>query len=104
MKKTIVSVLAVAIVLAVVNIAMAGEKMGGIIKKGELIVGVTGTQPPLNVTDKNGNIIGFDADLAKLIAANMGVKIKFEPMPFPHLLPALKAARSNPSQELKAGC
>ena len=93
MKKTVVLVLTVAMALAVVNIAMAGQKLDGIIKKGELVVGVTGTQPPLNVTDKSGNIIGFDADIAKLIATNMGVKIKFESMPFPHLLPALKAGK-----------
>ena len=93
MRKTIVLVLVSAILLTFVNIAMAGQKMDDILKKGELVVGVTGTQPPLNVTDKNGNIIGFDADIAKLIASNMGVKIKFESMPFPHLLPALDAGK-----------
>jgi polar amino acid transport system substrate-binding protein len=93
MRKTIVLVLVSAILLTVVNIAMAGQKMDDILKRGELVVGVTGTQPPLNVTDKNGNIIGFDADIAKLIASNMGVKIKFESMPFAHLLPALNAGK-----------
>ena len=93
MKKTIVFVLVSAMLLTVVNISMAGKKMDDIIKKGELVVGTTGTQPPLNVSDKNGKIIGFDADIARLIATNMGVKIKFETMPFPHLLPALKAGK-----------
>ena len=93
MKKTIILVLVAAMLLTVVNISVAGRKMDDILKKGELVVGVTGTQPPMNVADKNGNIIGFDADIAKLIASNMGVKIKFETMPFPHLLPALKAGK-----------
>jgi len=93
MRKTIVLVLVSAILLTMVSVCMAGKKMDDIIKKGELVVGVTGTQPPLNVTDKNGQIIGFDADIAKLIASNMGVKIKFSSMPFPELLPALKAGK-----------
>ena len=93
MKRAIVLVLVAAMLLTAVNISIAGNKMDGIIKKGELVVGLTGTQPPLNVTDKNGKIIGFDADIARLIATNMGVKIKFEAMPFPHLLPALKAGK-----------
>jgi polar amino acid transport system substrate-binding protein len=93
MKKTIVLVLVSAMLLTVVSVAMAGKKMDDILKKGELVVGVTGTQPPLNVTNKDGKIIGFDADIAKMIASNMGVKIKFSSMPFPELLPALKAGK-----------
>jgi polar amino acid transport system substrate-binding protein len=58
-----------------------------------LIVGITGTQPPLNATNKAGEIIGMDADIAKLIALHMGVKVKFSKMPFAKLLPALKAGK-----------
>ena len=56
-------------------------------------MGITGTQPPLNVTNKDGKIIGYDADIANLIAMNMGVKVKFDTMPFADLLPALKAGK-----------
>ena len=93
MKKICTLILAAVMLVAVVNIAAAGKKMDNILKKGELVVGITGTQPPLNATDKAGNIIGFDAEIAKLIAMNMGVKIKFATMPFPDLLPALKAGK-----------
>jgi polar amino acid transport system substrate-binding protein len=93
MKKTIVFVLITTLLLTVVNICLAGQTMDDILKKGELVVGITGTQPPLNVIDKNGKVIGFDADIATLIGNNMGVKVKFETMPFPHLLPALKAGK-----------
>ena len=93
MKKTVVLVLVAALLLMMVNIAAAGQAMDRILKKGELVVGITGTQPPLNVTNKDGKIIGYDADIAKLIAMNMGVKIKFATMPFAELLPALKARK-----------
>jgi polar amino acid transport system substrate-binding protein len=58
-----------------------------------VIVGITGTQPPLNATNKAGEIIGMDADIAKLIALHMGVKVKFAKMPFAKLLPALEAGK-----------
>lgn len=76
-----------------VTTAPAGTALKRILKKGELVVGIAGSQPPLNVTTKTGEIIGLDADIAKLIAMNLGVKLKFAAMPFPELLPALKAGK-----------
>ena len=93
MKKTVVLVLVSTLLLLAVNTALAGKAMDRILKRGELIVGITGTQPPLNVTNKDGKIIGYDADIANLIAMNMGVKVKFDTMPFADLLPALKAGK-----------
>ena len=93
MKKTVVLVLVSTLLLLAVNTAVAGKAMDRILKRGELIVGITGTQPPLNVTNKDGKIIGYDADIANLIAMNMGVKVKFDTMPFADLLPALKAGK-----------
>ena len=93
MKKTVVLVLVSVLLLMVADIAAAGKAMDSILKKGELLVGITGTQPPLNATNKDGKIIGYDADIARLIAMNMGVKVKFSTMPFAELLPALKAGK-----------
>ena len=93
MKKVFALILAAIMLVAVVNIAVAGKTLDSILKKGSLVVGITGTQPPLNATDKEGKIIGFDAEIARSIAMNMGVKIKFATMPFPDLLPALKAGK-----------
>lgn len=84
---TLVSLL----VLAFVASAPAGSVLDRILQRGELIVGTTGTQPPLNATTKDGKIIGLDADIAKGIAMSMGVKIQFATMPFAELLPALHA-------------
>ncbi len=93
MKKSVILVLVSVLLLMVVNIAAAGKAMDSILKKGELLVGITGAQPPLNATNKDGKIIGYDADIARLIAMNMGVKLKFSTMPFAELLPALKAGK-----------
>jgi len=78
------------LVLVFVASAAAGSIMDRILK-GELVVGTTGTQPPLNAITKDGKIVGLDADIAKRIAISMGVKVHFETMPFAELLPALYA-------------
>jgi polar amino acid transport system substrate-binding protein len=95
MKKACSLILAVAVTMLLVaaDTAVAGKAMDSILKKGELVVAITGTQPPLNVKNKEGKIIGFDADIAELIAKNMNVKIKFAVMPFPDLLSSLKAGK-----------
>ncbi len=94
MKKSFfVFILATLFVFSFAAIAPAGATLDGILKKGELVVGTTGAQPPLNATSKAGEVIGLDADIARLIAMSMGVKIKFSKMPFAELLPALQAGK-----------
>src|SRR5512136_1746807 len=89
MKKAVsVAVLVLFIALMLGGIASAGTVLEGILKKGELVVGITGDQPPLNATTKDGKIIGLDADIAQAIAMSMNVKIRFSKMPFSELLPA----------------
>ncbi len=94
MRKTVVLILvSTLLLLMMVNVAVAGKAMDSILDKGELVVGITGSQPPLNATNKDGKIIGYDADIARIIAMNMGVKLKFASMSFAELLPALKAGK-----------
>lgn len=69
------------------------SKFQEILQKNELIVGMTGKQPPLNSKDQAGQLIGLEPDLARRIAEAMGVKIKFEGMDFFELFPALESGR-----------
>jgi polar amino acid transport system substrate-binding protein len=62
-----------------------------ILKRGELIVGTAGNMPPLNMTDKKGEIIGLEVDMAHYFAAAMGVELNLVKKPFSELLPALEA-------------
>jgi polar amino acid transport system substrate-binding protein len=94
MKKTIsIAVLVLLFVLMCGSIASAGTILDGVLKKGELIVGITGDQPPLNATTKEGEVIGLDADIARAIAMSMNMKIRFSRMSFPELLPALQTGK-----------
>jgi polar amino acid transport system substrate-binding protein len=66
-----------------------------ILKSGELVVGTAAGMPPLNMTTKEGKIIGFEPDLAATIASGMGVTLRLEAMPFAELLPALESGKLN---------
>jgi len=92
MKKTFVFVaLLFALSLMFAMTASAGPAMDRIMKKGELVVGTSGAQPPMTANTKKGKIVGLDADISRAMADAMGVKVKFVLMPFAKLLPALEA-------------
>lgn len=73
--------------------ALAGATLDRIIEKGELVVGISGDQPPLHAKTGTGELIGLDIDISKVMANAMGVKLKIANMPFPELLPALEAGK-----------
>lgn len=58
-----------------VTIASDGD-IAYIQDKGTLIVGITNFAP-MDYKDENGEWIGFDADMAKLVAQELGVEVQF---------------------------
>ena len=88
-RKILIVALALVLLFSFAASAPAGRIMDRILKNGELVVGTTGKQPPLNATTKDGKIIGLDADIARGIAMGLGVEVRFKTMPFPELLAAL---------------
>jgi polar amino acid transport system substrate-binding protein len=62
--------------------ASASPVIDRILQRGRLVVGMAGNMPPLNMTTKEGELIGYEVDLAKAMAMAMGVKAKMEVMPF----------------------
>ncbi len=69
----------------------ASANLERIQQQGELVVGVTGNMPPMNMKETSGKITGLDVDLARIMASAMGVDLRLESMPFSDLLPALQA-------------
>lgn len=53
-----------------------GSDMEYIKDKGTMVVGIT-VYPPMDYKDENGEWIGFDAEFAKLVAKELGVKAEF---------------------------
>ena len=73
--------------------ASASPVIDRILQRGELAVGMTGNMPPLNMTSKEGELIGYEVDLARAMAKAMGVRAKPVVMPFAELLPALQSGK-----------
>ncbi|MEM7437196.1 MAG: transporter substrate-binding domain-containing protein [Myxococcota bacterium] len=73
--------------------SQAQSTLNRVLKTGELRVGMTADQPPLNVRDKNGQMIGFEVDLAQGLAHALGVELRIVQLPFGQLLGALKKGR-----------
>jgi len=73
--------------------ASASPVIDRILQRGELAVGMTGNMPPLNMTSKEGELIGYEVDLARAMAKAMGVRAKLVVMPFADLLPALQSGK-----------
>lgn len=48
--------------------------------KGKFIVGLDDAFPPMGYSNKEGEIVGFDIDLAKAVAEEMGINVEFQPV------------------------
>ncbi|QEK12670.1 amino acid ABC transporter substrate-binding protein [Crassaminicella thermophila] len=49
-------------------------------EKGNFILGLDDSFPPMGFRDEKGEIVGFDIDLAKEVAKRMGVELKVKPI------------------------
>ena len=56
--------------------ASADSDLEYVKSQGKLVVGITDFEP-MDYKDENGEWIGFDADMAKLVAEKLGVEIQF---------------------------
>lgn len=70
--------------------AVAGQRLDHILRSGELRVGLSGDQPPLNMKNKQGEIVGLEVDLVRALADSMGLGVKLVQRPFAELLGALE--------------
>lgn len=81
MKKVIALMLSMMMVLSLAACAPSGNNadqtdMEYVKEKGTLIVGIT-DYAPMDFEDENGEWIGFDADMAKAFAEELGVDVEF---------------------------
>jgi polar amino acid transport system substrate-binding protein len=74
LRKTLTGLAAVAALTAIAApAAMAQEKslLDDILARGKLIVGTGSTNAPWHFKDEQGNLVGFDIDIAKMIATGL---------------------------------
>ena len=59
--------------------------------KGKLRVGMAADYPPYESYDAQGNVVGLDADIAAMIAEQLGVELEIVPMEFDTIISAVTA-------------
>jgi len=88
MKKSVLIITAIVLMFS----ACAKKESGGLLeevkKRGVLRVGMS-TFVPWAMNDKEGKLIGFEIDVAKELAKDMGVKVEFVPTKWSGIIPAL---------------
>jgi polar amino acid transport system substrate-binding protein len=70
--------------------AAPSTRLAHILETGKLRVGMSGEQPPLNMTSRAGELVGLEVALARVLAATIGVQLDLVRIPFPRLLDALE--------------
>ncbi|MDY0132042.1 MAG: transporter substrate-binding domain-containing protein [Desulforegulaceae bacterium] len=104
MKKNIMKFAVSALVIAGVLFAGCSKKeedkkeltqFDKIKKKGQITIGTSPDYPPFESIDDDGNIVGFDIDLAKEIAKELGVEAKFVSMGFDSIITAVKNGQTD---------
>jgi polar amino acid transport system substrate-binding protein len=98
MRKIITVLLVIAIVLGlagcnrlsgrVSEVQVEESLLDTISRRGVLKVGLS-TFVPWAMNDKNGELIGFEVDVARRLAEDMGVDIEFIPTKWSGIVPAL---------------
>ncbi|HAK45040.1 MAG TPA: amino acid ABC transporter substrate-binding protein [Spirochaeta sp.] len=85
--KKIASVFAMLMLASIVFAGGAQETASGednslkyIMEKGSIVLGLDDSFPPMGFRDTNGEIAGFDIDLAKEVCSRLGVELELQPI------------------------
>ena len=87
----IAALLLLVVGITTVQIANADASvLAGIQQRGTLVLGTSANMPSMS-EKRDGKVVGFDIDLARLMASGMGVKLEIKTLPFNGLLSALES-------------
>ena len=96
-RRVIILLTAVAFVLCMPVLSQAGKihkqlvaesTLDQVLRRGVLRVGMS-TFVPWAMKDKKGKLVGFEIDVARRVAKDMGVKVQFVPTKWAGIIPAL---------------
>ncbi|RZI74600.1 MAG: transporter substrate-binding domain-containing protein, partial [Variovorax sp.] len=88
-RRTALAALGLGAALTVFAPFAAAQSVADIKKKGELTVGMLVDFPPYGTTNAQNQPDGYDADVAKLLAKDLGVKVNIVPVTGPNRIPFL---------------
>lgn len=69
------------------------DRLDEILDRGYLIVGTEGTYSPNSYHDENGDLVGFDVEVAALVAKHLGVDVQYAEMEWASIFAALDAGQ-----------
>jgi len=95
MKKKYFSLLIAVLMIVAACATGCGSGGGSADDKPTYVVVTEPTAPPFDMTDDDGNIIGFDMDLLSAIAEDQGFSIEVMAIEFDALIPALEAGNGD---------
>lgn len=75
--KGIIAIVAVLIIVLGINLMNKNVEENG---ENLLVVGLDDSFPPMGFRNENNEIVGFDIDLAKAAAEELGMEVKFQPI------------------------
>ena len=79
---------------AMIGVSAAhADSVADIKKKGTVVIGIQGDNSPWGFVNPSGAQDGFDADIGRLFAADLGVKAEFMPLTVANRIPALTTGR-----------
>lgn len=61
----------IAMLLGATSLASAQGKLEEVLARGKLLVGTGSTNPPWHFVDESGKIVGYDVDIAKIVAKGL---------------------------------
>jgi polar amino acid transport system substrate-binding protein len=70
-----------------------GPSIDDIVRRGKVLIGVNSGAPPFSVVDPQGNPVGYDVDVARLVAGYLGVPAEITAYPTAARIPALEAGK-----------
>lgn len=83
MKKVLSVLIAAATIFSVVSckkVQKVDNSLEELKARGVFVLGLDASFPPLGFTDEDGNIVGYDIDLAKEVTKRLGVEFKAQPI------------------------
>ncbi|AQG99019.1 cystine ABC transporter substrate-binding protein [Caballeronia cordobensis] len=93
LKKLVAASLIGAAFTAVATAAHADDLLDQVKQRGTLRIGLEGTFPPFNSKSPSGELVGFDVDIAKAVAAKLGVKPEFVTTEWSGIIAGLQAGK-----------
>lgn len=95
--KRITLLLSIALILAAALSACGpkepANELEAVRQAGKIIVGTSADYPPFEFVDENGEIVGFDIDMANEIGRRMGIEVEVVDMPFDSLIAAVQEGK-----------